>query len=136
MATKKKRRRTPSPLAESWIKDAIRTYPGRLETALKELGWTQKDLSERSGVSESVISRSARGMNLWGPIAIARAMGLRVGWLVANELPQWEREPVKAPPPAPDVVITDEQVPDSEQKGETRGPARVRPRARRPSHQP
>jgi transcriptional regulator with XRE-family HTH domain len=128
------RRRGPSPLAESWIKDSVRTYQGRLNTALRELNWTQKELAERSGVSESVISRSAAGMNLWVAIALARAMGLRVGWLVASELPQWEREPVKAPPPAPVVVDMTEEVADRKQESETSRPSNVPPRARRPRH--
>ena len=95
------------------------TLPGRLTSALRDLDWSAKELAQRSGVSESVISRTSEGMNLWVAIALARAMGLRVGWLVANEQPQWERRPSRVPPPSPELTTSDEQIPESPEERES-----------------
>jgi transcriptional regulator with XRE-family HTH domain len=135
----KRRTRGPSPQAEALIRDSLRTFKGRLQTALKEMGIDARELSRRSGVSESAISRSATGMNLWIAIAIARALGLRVGWLVANEEPQWVagHGPRRAPAPSPNGVAEIRDADDEEERELSRAPRRSKAHGhRRTSHQP
>jgi transcriptional regulator with XRE-family HTH domain len=124
----KRKSRGPSPLAATWIRESVSTIPGRLETALKTHGWTAKELAKRSGVSEAVISRTAQGMNLWSAIALARALHVRVGWLVAGEEPSGldEIRKSKAPPPAATVVDIEDDVPAGKEERKQRRPTRAR----------
>ncbi len=64
--------------------------PDRLQYARKRAGFTQKELAERSQVSEGQISRlvnAARteGIEAVTIIRLARALGVPVGWLLADE---------------------------------------------------
>jgi transcriptional regulator with XRE-family HTH domain len=128
---KKRKKRELSDRAKELVGDAIVTFPGRLSTRLEQLGWTQKELSKQSGISESVISRSPAGMNLRTAIALARAMQVEVGWLVASE----GRPPRKVPPASPDFVAT-KHVPDGKQESQARGAPDIAPRSSRPRHKP
>lgn len=103
---------------------------------MNELGWTQKELSERSGINEATISRSSFGLTMWVAIAIARAMGCYVGWLVAGEGDQWQRRPSKAPPPSSDYSESDESIDVSASKREKRSANGVVKRPARAMHKP
>jgi ribosome-binding protein aMBF1 (putative translation factor) len=89
---KGKGRQPMSPLAASLVDGALAAFKDRVERERKERGWFAKDLAAKAGMSESKLSRiGAENQTLWGAIAIARAFGVRVGWLVAGELPKYER---------------------------------------------
>lgn len=128
---KKRRKRELSERAKDLIGDAVSTLPGRLQTRLEQLGWSKKTLAQESGISASVISRSPVGMNLRTAIALARAMKVPVGWLVAAE----GKPPRRGPPASADFVET-EHVAHGEEKGEGRSSSNVAPRSSRPGHHP
>lgn len=68
----------------------LTTLPDRLKYARKRVGFSQKELAERSQVSESQLSRYESAERIEGVeaatvIRLARALGVPVGWLVADE---------------------------------------------------
>lgn len=79
----------PSPRARQLCGAELDGLAIRVGEELERLHWDQKRLAAESGVSESVISRLAQGVRLWAIIAMAKALGVRVGYLAAGELPRF-----------------------------------------------
>lgn len=77
----------PAPLPPP---EELVTLPERLKYARKRVGFSQKELAERSKVSESQLSRyesseRVEGVEAATVIRLAKALGVPVGWLVADE---------------------------------------------------
>ena len=78
----------------------------RLDLAMKELTITQAELARVSGVSQTLISRylsAQRDITVGNLVRLARALGVRIGWLVDGEQPQMARiaQADPDPPTAP-----------------------------------
>ena len=123
MAAKKATPRKPSDKALEHVAVALRKFPERLRGECKERGWTMARLAEESGVSASVLSRQPEGMSWWGVLALAKALGVRVGWLMGVE--QQKRDEGKRP----SVRLA----PDFETADEIASPSAEQPRAHEPS---
>ncbi len=78
------------------------TLASRIKQARKQAGLTQKDLAQRVGVSQPVISQLENGENLQSVhlLAIAKACGVDSDWLASGE-----EKPEQ-------LVFTDEQLAD------------------------
>lgn len=72
----------------------VQQLPLRLELAMRAAGVNQVELARVSGVGQSAISRLLSGRETGGALAhivlIARALGVRVGWLAVGEEPMRE----------------------------------------------
>jgi transcriptional regulator with XRE-family HTH domain len=83
----------------------VQLLPSRMEQAMKLMGIDQGELVKRSGVGQSTISRLLTGRETGGSVAhvvlVARALGVRVGWLVEAE------EPMLAPARGPRIIDAD-----------------------------
>ena len=67
-------------------------FPDRLRDAMREDDINATQLGEVAGVSKQVITRALNGerrdgMRAASLVLLAEALGVRVGWLVAGELP-------------------------------------------------
>jgi transcriptional regulator with XRE-family HTH domain len=83
--TKKTAKTAPPPAPAE-----VTTLPDRLKYARKRVGFAQKELAERSQGSESQLSgyesaERVEGVEAATVIRLARALGVPVGWLVADE---------------------------------------------------
>lgn len=70
--------------------EELLSLPERIRYARKRAGFSQKELAARSSVSESQLSRyesseRVEGVEAATLIRLARALGVPVGWLVADE---------------------------------------------------
>lgn len=87
------------------VPQEVRDLPVRLRDAMKAADLNQPALAKRAGIGQPTIQRLLEGRETGGQVAhivlIARALGVRVGWLAANE------EPMRDPPKAPIVVDAD-----------------------------
>lgn len=87
------------------------TLASRIKQARKQAGLTQKDLAQRVGVSQPVISQLENGENLQSVhlLAIAKACGVDSEWLASGE-----EKPEQ-------VVLTKEQLADLLRESYSRG---------------
>src|SRR5690349_3231323 len=85
------RRRGITPAVERLIGPQLTSMPGRIQEALVARDMLQKELAEVLGVAPPTISRSgAKGMTLWLAAAMAKALNVRLAWLVLGEGPRDE----------------------------------------------
>ena len=77
-----------SPRTAELAEDDMAGFRTRLVREIKDQGLDQKTVAERSGFAASVLSRLGEGIALYNAIAMAKVLGVRVGWLVAGELPK------------------------------------------------
>jgi hypothetical protein len=80
--------RRMSPRTAELAEDDLAAFRSRLIREIADQGLDQKTVAERSGFAPSVISRLGEGLALYNAIAMAKVLGVRVGWLVAGELPK------------------------------------------------
>lgn len=88
----------------------LATLPEKLRYARKLAGLTLTELSERTGIDTSQLSRFERGERVAGMqvatlVRLARALGQPTGWLAADEgqpaVPVFREPPLLPPSPAP-----------------------------------
>jgi hypothetical protein len=101
-------RRMSSRTAEL-AEDDLAAFRSRLLREIADQGLDQKTVAERSGFAASVLSRLGEGLALYNAIAMAKVLGVRVGWLIAGELPK--KDGVGKFPIAPDYVLVDDGSP-------------------------
>ena len=97
--------RVSHKLSPGWLKGVAR----RLDEAMADAEFTQKDLEQASGVTQGNISlllsaQRETGGSLLNAIRLANALHVRVGWLLENEgekRAQGVLPPPKPVPPAP-----------------------------------
>jgi transcriptional regulator with XRE-family HTH domain len=67
------------------------TIGSRLAQAREEKGWSQQDLAEKSGVSQTTISHIESGRNNSSKHLprLAKTCGVQTDWLAANEGPKY-----------------------------------------------
>lgn len=125
LSKKSTKRRGPSPDAYQLIGDTLATLHGRIAHAKDSLGWDWKTLAERAGLDASTLTRlrDAEGVNLWTVVAIARAMDVRLGWLLDGEHPMLRSESRRSIPPSPHRITVDDEVTGGEDGGEDDRPS-------------
>lgn len=83
----------------------VKLLPSRMEQAMQLEGVDQRELGRRAGLSQSTVSRLLTGRETGGSVAhvvlAARALRVRVGWLIEGE------EPMRPGSRAPVVIDAD-----------------------------
>lgn len=95
-------------LPPGWLKGLA----GRLEEAMGDANFTQKDLEASSRVTQGNISlllnqQRETGGTVAAAIRLANALHVRVGWFLVGEEPK--RLPGVLPPPKPKLVDVDKE---------------------------
>lgn len=92
MPVPKRKPEQPVERTKQTIPESFAGFPERLRAAMKDDDINATQLGEVAGVSKQVITRALNGerrdgMRAASLVLLAEALGVRVGWLVAGELP-------------------------------------------------